>query len=137
MRDIHLKRPGFSSSACVLFTKNKQRRDIYKNELDKAYFQHNMAYQDFKDLTRRTASDKEIKHLMLLKTQNMMNIKEVLVLSFINFVIKKPQVAMLIMKLNKINSKLNDCSKQLNTIKKISFYYVLLIFLVNMHGLIL
>ena len=31
---------------------------IYKNELDKACFQHNMAYGDFKDLARRTASDK-------------------------------------------------------------------------------
>ena len=31
---------------------------IYKNELDKACFQHDMAYGDFKDLKRRTASDK-------------------------------------------------------------------------------
>ena len=31
---------------------------IYQNELDKACFQHGMAYRDFKDLTRRTASDK-------------------------------------------------------------------------------
>ena len=31
---------------------------IYKNELDKACFQHDMAYWDFKDLARRTASDK-------------------------------------------------------------------------------
>ena len=31
---------------------------IYKNELDKACFQHDMAYGDFKDLARRTASDK-------------------------------------------------------------------------------
>ena len=31
---------------------------IYQNELDKACFQHDMAYGDFKDLTRRTASDK-------------------------------------------------------------------------------
>ena len=33
-------------------------RYIYQNELDKACFQHDMAYGDFKDLTRRTASDK-------------------------------------------------------------------------------
>ena len=32
-------------------------RYIYENELDKAFFQHDMAYWDFKDLTRRTASD--------------------------------------------------------------------------------
>ena len=31
---------------------------IYKNELDKACFQHDMAYGDFKDLARRRASDK-------------------------------------------------------------------------------
>ena len=30
---------------------------IYKNELDKACFQHDMAYEDVKDLARRTASD--------------------------------------------------------------------------------
>ena len=30
----------------------------YQNELDKASFQYEMAYEDFKVLTRRTASDK-------------------------------------------------------------------------------
>ena len=33
-------------------------RCIYQNELDKAGFQHDMAYGDFKGLTRKTASDK-------------------------------------------------------------------------------
>ena len=33
-------------------------RYIYQDELDKACFQHVMAYGDFKDLTRRIASDK-------------------------------------------------------------------------------
>ena len=31
---------------------------IYQNEQEKACFKHDMAYGDFKDLTRRTASDK-------------------------------------------------------------------------------
>ena len=31
---------------------------IYQNELDKAYFQHAMAYGDFKVLTRRASRDK-------------------------------------------------------------------------------
>ena len=31
---------------------------IYQNQLDEACFQHDMAYGDFQDLTRRTASDK-------------------------------------------------------------------------------
>ena len=34
---------------------------IYKNELDKACFQDDMAYGDFKDLARRTASDKVLR----------------------------------------------------------------------------
>ena len=34
---------------------------IYKNELDKACFQHDMAYGDFKDLARRTVVDKVLR----------------------------------------------------------------------------
>ena len=66
--EMHVKHPGFTYSACGPFTKNKERiqkfketRDtsyIYKNELDKACFRHDMAYGDFKDLKRRTASGK-------------------------------------------------------------------------------
>ena len=68
MPEMHLKQSGFTYSACGPFTKNKERirkfketgdtSYIYKNELDKACFQHDMAYGDFKDLKRRTASDK-------------------------------------------------------------------------------
>ena len=71
MLAMHLKQPGFTYSACSPFTKNKERiqkfketRDtsyIYKNELDKACFQHDMAYGDFKDLKRRKASDKVLR----------------------------------------------------------------------------
>ena len=68
MSEMHLKQPGFTYSACGPFTKNKERIQkfketgdtsyIYKNKLDKACFQHDMTYGDFKDLKRRTASDK-------------------------------------------------------------------------------
>ena len=34
---------------------------IYRNELDKACFQHDIAYGDFKDLAKRTAADKVLK----------------------------------------------------------------------------
>ena len=71
MPEMHLKQPGFTYSTCRLFTKNKERiqnfketRDtnyIYKNEPDKAWFQHDMAYRYFKDLARRTASDKVLR----------------------------------------------------------------------------
>ena len=68
MPEMHLKQLIFTYSACGPFTKNKERiqkfketRDtsyIYKNEPDRACFQHDMAYGDFKDLKRRTGSDK-------------------------------------------------------------------------------
>ena len=40
------------------FKETGNSRYIYQNKLDKACFQHDLAYGDFKDLTRRTASDK-------------------------------------------------------------------------------
>ena len=35
---------------------------IYKNDLDKACFQHDMAHHKYNDLTKRTQSDKVLKH---------------------------------------------------------------------------
>ena len=34
---------------------------IYKNELDKAFFEHDMAFGKSKDLVKRTQSDKVLK----------------------------------------------------------------------------
>ena len=59
MPEMHLKQPAFTYSSCGgPFTKNKERIEtfmktgntnfIYRNELDKACFQHNMAYGDLK-----------------------------------------------------------------------------------------
>ena len=66
--EMHSSQLGFMYSAYGSFTKNKERiqkfketgdlRYIYQNKLDKACFQHDMRYGDFKDLTRRTRSDK-------------------------------------------------------------------------------
>ena len=39
-----------------------------------------MAYEDFKDLARRTASDKVLRNIILLTVQNKMDIKEILLL---------------------------------------------------------
>ena len=68
MPEMHIKQPGFTYSAYGPFTKNKEQIQkfietadksyIYKNELDKACFQHDMAQGDFKGLKRRTASEK-------------------------------------------------------------------------------
>ena len=85
---MHLKQPGFTYSACGPFTKNKERIEkfmqtgntdfIYKNELDKACFQHDMAYEKTKVLAKWTQSNiqDKIKHLKFQVIQNMMVIKE-------------------------------------------------------------
>ena len=72
MPEMHLRQPQFVYSACGPFTKNKERIQkfketgdtsyIYKSELDKACFQHDMAYGDFKDLAKRTAADKVLRN---------------------------------------------------------------------------
>ena len=71
MPEMRSKQPEFTYSACRPFTKNKERIQkfeetggtnyIYKNELDKTCFQHDMAHGDFKDLAKRSASDKVLR----------------------------------------------------------------------------
>ena len=71
MSEMHLKQPGFTYNSRSPFTKDKERIEkfmqtgntnfIYKNELDKACFQHDMAYGKTKDLVKRTQSDKVLK----------------------------------------------------------------------------
>ena len=63
MAEMHLRQLGFTYSACGPFTKNKEKmqnfketgdsRYNYQNELDKTCFQHDIAYEDFKDLPWR------------------------------------------------------------------------------------
>ena len=71
MPEMQLRQDGFTYSACRPFTKNKKRmqnfkgtgdtKRVYRNELVKACFQYNIACRDFKDLARRTASDKGLR----------------------------------------------------------------------------
>ena len=71
MPEMHLKQLGFTYSACGPFTKNKKRTEkfmqtgntnfIYKNELDKACSQNDMAYGETKELVKRAQSDKALK----------------------------------------------------------------------------
>ena len=72
MPEMHLQQPGFTYSACGPFTKHKERIQkfketgdthyIYRNELDKACFQHDAAYADNKDLLNRTRADRILKN---------------------------------------------------------------------------
>ena len=69
--EMYLRQPQFVYSACGPFTRHKERikelkhaddtRYIYRNELDKAFFQHDSAYADHKDLINRTTSDKVLR----------------------------------------------------------------------------
>ena len=71
MPEIHLRQPGFTFSACGPFNKNVERIQefistrntnyIYKNDLYKVCFQHDMAYGKYKHLTKRTESDKVLR----------------------------------------------------------------------------
>ena len=65
--EMHLRQHQFVYSACGRFTRHKERikkfkqtgdtRYIYRNELDKACFQHDSAYADQEDLINRTEAD--------------------------------------------------------------------------------
>ena len=69
--EMHLNQPVFTYIACGSFTKNKEviqkfmqtgNTDyIYKNDLDKASFEHDMAYGQYKDLTKRTKSGRVLR----------------------------------------------------------------------------
>ena len=65
MSEMHLRQPQFVYSACgpFTFTTNQtgDTRYIYRNDLDKACFQHDSAYADHKDLINRTKADKVLK----------------------------------------------------------------------------
>ena len=62
MSEMHLRQPGFTYSDCGPFTRNKQKiqrffqigdtSSVYQNDLDKACFQHDMAYGKHKDLEK-------------------------------------------------------------------------------------
>ena len=68
MPEMHLRQPQFVYSSCGPFTRHKERikkfkqsgdtRYIFRNEPDKACFQHDSAYADHKDLINTTKADK-------------------------------------------------------------------------------
>ena len=59
MHEVDLRQPGSTCSGCEPFTKNKERIEkltemvdsqyFYQKELDKACFQDDIAYREFKD----------------------------------------------------------------------------------------
>ena len=71
MPEMYLRQPQFVYSACGPITRHKERikefkrtgdtRYIYRNELNKACFQHDSAYADHKNLINRTEADKVLR----------------------------------------------------------------------------
>ena len=71
MPEMHVRQSLFVYCACGPFTRHKERIKefkrtgdtcyIYRNELDKACFQHDSAYADHKDLINRTEADKVLR----------------------------------------------------------------------------
>ena len=69
--EMYLKRPSFNYFASGPFIKDKKRilkfirtantDYLYKNDLDKACFQHDMVYVKYKDLVKRTESKKVLR----------------------------------------------------------------------------
>ena len=112
MNEMHLKQPCFTDSAYGPFTKNKKRiqnfketgetKYINRNELDKASFKHDTAYGDFKDLSRKTASDKVLKDkaFNIAKDTKYDGHAKVLLQWFINILIKRLQLVILCHKIN-------------------------------------
>ena len=65
MSGMHLRQAKLTFSACGTYTKNKETGDpryIYRKKLDKACFNHDIAYHDFKTSPRRTNSDKFLRN---------------------------------------------------------------------------
>ena len=73
MQELHLKQLGFIYSAFGPFTKYLERiqkfretgnlKHLYRNELDKACFAHDVAYCDSNDLSKTTISDRNLKDI--------------------------------------------------------------------------
>ena len=72
MPEMHLRQPQFVYSACGPFTRHKERikefkrtgdtRLLYRNELDKACFKHDVAYAKYKDVENRLISDQKLRN---------------------------------------------------------------------------
>ena len=71
MPEMNLKQPGCTCTACGPFNKMKEKIEkfmqtvetnyIYKSYLDKVCFQHDRACCKYKDLAKRTQSDKMLR----------------------------------------------------------------------------
>ena len=136
MPEMHLKQPRFTYSTCGPITRNKQRIQkfmqtgdknyIYRNELDKACFQHDVVYDKYKDIQRRTQSDKVLKDksFEIVNDPKYDGYQRGLASMVYKFFDKKRKELVLKMKLKKINNQLmNFVSQVLGSLKNKSVFF--------------
>ena len=145
MLEMHLKQSGFTYSACGPFTKNKERIKklkkkkegtyIYQNEQDNAFFQHDRAYGGFKDLNRTAAADKVLRDKAFIIAKNIKPDGYQRGLASMIYKCFGKKVSGGRVKNEIISNR--ELTEELHKpiIKDLYFYYVLLTFIANMHGL--
>ena len=116
MSEMHLRETGLTYSAYGPFTKKKKSRiKKFKETSDSRYILKNLinlAFSTiwFMEILKICLEEQPpikycvMKHLMLIKSLNLMDIKEVLLQWFINLSIKRLQVVMLKVKLCRTNN---------------------------------
>ena len=114
------------------FQERGDSRYICRNELDKACFQHDMVYGDFKDLIRRTGSDKVLrdKAFHIAKDQKYDGYQRGLVSKVYKFFGKKTSVSVI---KNTPNKELAD-ELHKPIIKKLNKRKVQILFIDNIWG---
>ena len=133
--EMHLRQPGFTYSACGPFTKNKERIEnfmktgntdfIYKNELDRACFQHDMAYGKTKDLEKRTQSDKVLrdKAFKIAKNPKYDDYQRGLTSMIYKFLIENPVEVVLLMN-QIISCQMEFINRLLENLRKESLFII-------------
>ena len=133
--EMHLRQPGFTYSACGPFTKNKERIEnfmktgntdfIYKNELDRACFQHDMAYGKSKDLEKRTQSDKVLrdKAFKIAKNPKYDDYQRGLTSMIYKFLIENPVEVVLLMN-QIISCQMEFINRLLENLRKESLFII-------------
>ena len=96
MPEMHLRRPRFTYSACGAFTKTeKEYTNLKKQKIDDIFIKTNKIKTWLMEILKIKLKEYflikycVIKHLILLKIQNMMVVEGVLLQWFINFFDKK------------------------------------------------
>ena len=97
------------------FKEARNSRYIYQKELDKPCFKHDIAYGDFKDLTRRAASDKIFrdKAFNIAKKPKNDGYQRGIASMVYKLLIKKPLVVVLKMRTFQTKNYLKDYKNQL------------------------